>query len=97
MLHIKMPSLPISASTTTANGAILPLGNIAKFIRIVNHSATSGVYVNSGGGAVTATNANVAIPPFGEKTLEIGDGDTHVAALLISGTAIISVSICGAD
>jgi len=93
-VNIKAPSVPISASTTTANGELLPIGSANKYVLVTNNSATSGVYVNAGGAGVTATSANIAIPPMGSMQFERNPlTDTHVAALLISGTAIISCAL----
>ncbi|CAB5212625.1 hypothetical protein UFOVP191_3 [uncultured Caudovirales phage] len=94
-LNIHTPAAIISASTSTARIA-LPVGATGKFIRIVNGSATSPVYVNAGDVTVNATTANVSIPAFGEKTFERDVyADTYVAALLDSGTAKIMCMIVG--
>jgi hypothetical protein len=95
-MNIKTPSVPISASTTTANGALLPLGSSMRYVRVTNNSAASGVYVNAGGSGVTATSANIALAPYETAVFEREPTtDTHVAALLISGTAIISAALVG--
>jgi hypothetical protein len=97
-MNIKVPATPISASTTTARGALLPAGSACRFVRVVNNSATSGVYVNAGDVTVTATNANIALAPFESRVFERDPvTDTHVAALLISGTAIISCSLVSGE
>lgn len=94
-LNIHVPSVTVSASTTTAN-ATLPIGGTGKFIRVVNGSATSPVYVNAGAAGVTATTTNAPIPAFGEKTFERDVyADVAVAAILDSGTAKIIFQIVG--
>lgn len=97
-MNIKAPATPISASTTSANGALLPAGSSCRFVRVVNNSATSGVYVNGGGSGVTATNANICLAPFESRVFERDPiNDTHVAALLISGTGIVSCSLVSGE
>lgn len=93
-MSIKAPSVAISASTTTANAQLIPAGSAMRYVRVTNNSATSGCYVNAGGSGVTATNANIALAPFESVVFERDPiTDTHIAALLISGTAIISASL----
>lgn len=98
-MNIKVPSVPISASTTTASGALLPTNSVLRYVRVTNNSATSGCYVNAGGSGVTATSANICLAPFESAVFERDPStDTHVAALLISGTAIITAAlVSGAD
>lgn len=97
-MNIKAPSAVISASTTTANAAYVPAGNAARFVRVTNHSATSGVYINSGSSGVTATSANIALAPYETAVFERDPADTNIAALLISGTGIVSCAlVSGAD
>lgn len=95
-MSIKAPAATISASTTTARVALTPAGSSARYIRVVNNSATSGVYVNGGDSSVTATAANICLAPFESAVFERDPNtDSNVAALLISGTAIISCSLVG--
>lgn len=95
-MHIKTPSVPISASTTTASAQLLPAGSALRFVRATNNSATSGCYVNGGGSGVTATSANICLAPFESAVFERDPNtDTHVAALLQSGTAVITVTLVG--
>lgn len=97
-MNIKVPAVPISASTSTASGALLPAGSALRYVRVVNNSATSGCYINGGGSGVTATSANIALAPFESRVFERDPTtDTHVAALLISGTAIISCSLVSGE
>lgn len=98
-MNIKTPAVPISASTTTARGALLPAGSSLRYVRVTNNSTTSGCYVNAGDGTVTATSANICLAPFESAVFEREPTtDSNVAALLISGTAIISCAlVSGAD
>lgn len=95
-INIKTPSVAISASTSTATSA-LPASS-AKYIYVSNGSATSGAYVNAGATGVTATSANIMVPPFGWAIFERDPvTDVAVAALLISGTAIVSFTPCSQE
>jgi hypothetical protein len=99
-MNIKVPSLPIAASTSTASGLLLPLGNQAlRYVRVTNNSATSGCYVNAGAAGVTATSANICLAPFETAVLEREPTtDSTLAVLLQSGTATITaVLVGGAD
>ena len=98
-MNIKTPSVPISASTTTANGQLLPAGSSFRYVRVTNNSTTSGCYINAGGSGVTATSANICLAPFESAVFERDPTtDGYVAALLISGTAIITaVLVSGVD
>jgi len=98
-MNIKVPSVAISASTTTARAELLPTGSMLRYVRITNNSATSGCFVNGGGSGVNATNANISLAPFESAVFERDPvTDTHVAALLISGTATVSCAlVSGAD
>ena len=93
-MNIKVPSVPISASTATANAALIPAGSALRFVRVTNNSATSGCYVNAGAAGVTATSANICLAPFETAVFERDPtADVNVAALLISGTAIITCAL----
>lgn len=93
MLNVHSPSVAISASTTTANGA-LP-NSTAAFIRVINGS-TAVAYINAGAdNTVAATNANIAVRPSGEAIFQRNPNtDLYVAALLSTGTGIVAVSNC---
>jgi len=96
VMRITTPSVAVSASTSSASAA-LPNSSGA-YIRATNASTTSGAYVNAGGSGVTATNANVMLAPFQSIILQRDPNtETHVAALLISGNAIVSFTPCGKD
>ena len=92
---IKTPSVAISASTTSAN-AVIPQSS-AGLIRAVN--GTSAVaYVTAGGASVAATNANIALAPNASAVFRRDPVvDTHVAALLSTGTGVVSFAPVGAD
>ena len=95
-MNIKTPAVPISASTTTASGALLPAGNSARYVRVTNNSVTSGCYINAGNSGVTATSANICLAPNESVIFERDPAtDSHVAALLQSGTAIVSAALVG--
>ena len=91
-ISIKTVNTPISASTTTATGALTQ--SSAKYIRVVN-GTTSLAYVNAGATGVTATSANMAVAPYGTEIFERNpDTDVAVAVLLVTGTGIVSFSPC---
>jgi hypothetical protein len=96
-INIKVPSLAIASSTTTANGQLLPVGNQSlRYVLVTNNSATSGCYVNAGGSGVTATSANICLAPFETRLMERDPTtDAYVAALLQSGTATITACLVG--
>jgi hypothetical protein len=95
-MNIKVPSLPISASTSTANGTLLPTGSALRYVRVTNNSATSGCYVNAGAAGVTATSANICLAPFETAVFEREPTtDVAVAALLQSGTAVVTFCLVG--
>lgn len=95
-MGIKVPSVPISASTTTARGALLPTGSMLRYVRVTNNSTTSGCYVNAGDVSVTATNANICLAPFESAIFERDPNtDSNVAVLLQSGTAVITACLVG--
>jgi hypothetical protein len=89
-INIHTPSVAISASTSSASGAI-PNSSSTQ-IRVVN-GTTAVAYINAGGSGVAATNANIAVAPYGVEILERQLGsDTHVAALLSTGSGIVTIS-----
>lgn len=92
-LSIHVTSVPISASTTTANAA-LPTST-AKYLRFVNGS-TALAYINAGvDNTVAATSANIACRPSGEVILERNPNtDLFAAVLLSTGTGTVTVSPC---
>lgn len=91
-LSVHSVSIAISASTTTASGA-LPLSS-AKYLRFVNGS-TALAYCNAGGSGVTATAANIACRPSGEVILERDvNADIYAAVLLSASTGTVTVSPC---
>jgi hypothetical protein len=94
--NIHAPSVEISASTTTAN-ALLPVNN-SKYLRVVN--TTDGTaYVNAGAtNAITATNANIGVPPRSVATFErFPNTDLYVAVILSTGatSGLVSVATVG--
>lgn len=95
-MNIKTPSVAISASTSSARAALVPTDSVQRFVRVTNNSVTSGAYINAGDSSVAATSANICLAPFQSAVFERDPAtDTNVAALLISGTGIVSVTLCG--
>lgn len=83
-VHINSPSIEIAASTITASG-VLPVSN-SKYIYVVN--GTNGIaYCNAGGSSVTATAANVGVPPNGSQTFERDPNTGLYGAVILSAGA----------
>lgn len=86
---VHIPSIVISASTTTAS-ALVP-GSATNFVRVANPT-TALCYVNAGDSSVTATAANIALGAYESRVFAIKPGDTYVAVLLSASTGSIPVS-----
>lgn len=82
---IHTPSVEIGASTTTANG-LLPVSN-SRYIYVVN--GTNGIaYCNAGAtNAVTATNANIGVPPNSSGIFERDPNTDLYGAVILSASA----------
>lgn len=87
----KAVSSSFATSTTTANGAY-PLST-SKYVRVLNMS-TGALFVNSGNSSVTATTANQFIGPNITTILERDANDTHLAAILSTGTGTVYFTPC---
>ncbi len=81
---IHTPSVEISASTTTAS-AVLPVSN-SRYIYVVN--GTNGIaYCNAGASNVTATNANIGVPPNNSAIFERDPNTDLYGAVILSASA----------
>jgi hypothetical protein len=90
--HIDATNIPISASTTSAQGT-LPVSN-ARYIRVTNPT-TALCYVAAGTNP-TATSANVAVGAYSTEYFERDPNtDLLVAVLLSTGTGTIAVNLSG--
>lgn len=95
-LNIHMPSVSISASTSSASAA-LPAGS-GKYLRITNNSANNIAYVNAGGSSVAATNTNLPVNAYETIIVERDPTtDTYVAAIMSASTATITFVVTGTD
>lgn len=87
LFNINGADLNISASTTTASGAIT-MPNATSF-RVCN-LASATAYVRSGDSSVTATTNDTPIVPSVPESFALNPGDTHLAVILASGTGTVS-------
>ena len=92
---INAPSETISATTTTARVAYPISGK--KFVRVFNEGTTT-VWLASGDSTITAVAKSGQFLPGGKSAVfQHNENDTHIAALMASGTATIYVSPCEAN
>lgn len=94
-LHVNLPSATISASTTSARTAY-PSSNL-QFVRVFNEGTTT-AYLKTGDSTVTATAGGGVFLGGGKSSIfQIGLNDTHLAAILASGTGTIYFQNVSAD
>jgi hypothetical protein len=80
----------ISASTTTAGGA---LARVANQVATVCNVGSVTIFVKFGAGSQTATNADMAVAPNTVRVFQLVETDTHVAAITASSTATVYVGV----
>lgn len=86
-LHVNAPSATITTSTTSARTAYPSSNN--QFVRVLN-SGTTVAYLKSGDSTVTATAGGGVFLNGGQNTIfQKGINDTHLAAILVSGTGVV--------
>lgn len=86
--NTKTPSVAISASTTSASGALRP-GTL--YVRVVNPT-TALCYVTTGAGSATAVNTNPAVGAYSTAIFQKPAEHDTVAVLLSTGTGTIAVN-----
>jgi len=95
-ININTPSDVIAATTSTGRKAYPAQTPNAQFVRIFNDGATT-AFVASGDSSVTATANNTPIGGGKSVILAKSEFDTHLAAIMASGTANIYYQAVGAD
>ncbi len=81
----------LSASTTSANGALAGDTTVASSIRVYNGS-TAVAFIKYGSGAQTATSADLPVAPGATEIFNIGPSVDNVAAILSTGTGNVYVT-----
>lgn len=86
-LHVNAPSATITTSTTTARTAYPATNN--QFVRVFNEGTTT-AYFKTGDSTVTATAGGGTFLGGGKSAIfQKGLNDTHLAAILVSGTGVV--------
>jgi hypothetical protein len=87
LFNVNGADLNISATTTTASGAIT-MPN-ATSVRVLN-LASATAYIRSGSSGVTATVNDTPVVPNVPESFSLNTGDTHLAVILASGTGTVN-------
>jgi len=90
IFQTNLPTVSISASTTSANSAIsVPPGGGQVRVVVGSASGAAWVYIRFGETGVVATSADIPMLPNTIEIFTVGQGVTHIAALTDAGTAVV--------
>ena len=90
IFQTNLPTVSVSASTTSANSAItVPAEGGQVRVAVGSNSGAAFVYIKFGETGLTATSDDIAMLPNTVEVFTVGRGVTHIAALTDAGTAVV--------